>query len=139
MRYAAGFALLFDASVTLVYEARAPLIYSGPGFPASAPVLPEVTYERLNDEARSILDEAKVLMAGFGVEAETRLVDVIGNGAHAAEGAVEECDLIIKSKDKPKGLRRLFGRGEFTGIAGVAKCPVIVIYAPDEGRRTRRD
>ena len=130
LRYAAGFAALFDASVSLVYRIKAPVIYPGPELPASGLVLPTGAYDRLSDEAESMLDEAKALMAGFGVEAEAKLVDASREARHGSpEG---DCDLIVMSKPKPKGLGKLFADGETIDIVSRAGCPVIVIYPPNE-------
>jgi nucleotide-binding universal stress UspA family protein len=127
--YAAGLSRMCGASVILLCPMEVPLTYpAAPMAPGVVPVLPARAWDRIEDQAEAVLQEAKTNIASLGVRAEGKIVEVGGGiGAAISSMAEDESDLILVTGSEAHGIARLFQKDIAAELVRHAKCPVLVV------------
>jgi nucleotide-binding universal stress UspA family protein len=137
MKYAAGLSKLCGASILLVYpmELSAPTPMALPSHGAWGTASLGV-WEEVEREARTIVDDAKKTMSSLGMHADVKIIEFAGSVGRSI-GELSECDMVVVSETKARGLQRLLEKDLAVDVVKNAKCPVFVVHAP--GRSTGKE
>jgi len=83
-------------------------------------VIPTRAWDGIQQGAESILEDARRMMEGLGVNAATKLISISsGVGWSVAKAARGECDLIVVPQARVGGIRRVFRKSHAVDVGQV--------------------
>jgi nucleotide-binding universal stress UspA family protein len=135
LRYAAGLSATCRAPVLLIFPVELPLAYpiQPGGAGGIALPLPGSVWEKFEQAADETLRNGKAEIERMGVEADGKVVEVIGSsvGRAISEALGDQSDLIVLPERKAHGLGRLLQKDKTTDIIRKVNCPVMVVQGDD--------